>query len=118
MTHDPAPPTEPSEEPPRPATSLLRRNVGLVLAFLAPCVVLALSIASMLRDSERQRASAPSASPLVSSSPSPAAEASVSPPARAEGSETIDAEPSVGPEFLDESDDGEPSAKREAKPRH
>jgi hypothetical protein len=96
----------------------LRRQVGLVLVFLAPCVVLALSIASMLRNSERQRASTPSASPLVASARPPAAVASVSPPPQAEGAETSDSEPSAGPEFLDETDDGEPGAKREVKPRH
>jgi hypothetical protein len=116
MQPDPAPPLEPSEEPPRPAASPVRRQVGLVLAFLAPCVVLALSIASMVRDSERQRQNTPSAAPLVASAPAPAA-ASAGPP-RAEGDPQADVEPNESPEFFDETDDGEPNTKRDAKPKH
>src|SRR5512146_2962493 len=71
-----APPRR-AKERPRPLWLPARRTLALSGAFLAPCVVLAVSIWSIVRDSGSHAPAPPAASSVAAPAPPPAAPAPV-----------------------------------------
>jgi hypothetical protein len=115
--NDAAPP--PSGAPPKdlPAARWsTRRWVLVVLAFFVPVAVIALSIASILRDTGRRGAPAPAVS-SVDASPGPQTVASAASPAVASVAAPALSAPATPPEFGEETDDGEPQAAKKAAPK-
>lgn len=93
-----------------------RRTITLYAAFIAPCTVLALSVASIARDQERRSPSAPTENPAdgppvlgPSSAATPAATAVTGP-----ALQRIEVPPA---EFLEETDDGEPGPTTRTRPK-
>jgi hypothetical protein len=106
---EPRPPSEPPRPPERRPPP---RGLVLAVAFLVPCVVIALGVWSMIRAVEKsETAPAPSAS----QTPPPAAPALAPPPAEQETAPSL--APGQPPEFIGETDDGEPSTEKRKPPK-
>jgi len=100
----------------------------LVLAFLAPCAVIAVSVVSILKDTERPSETPPPASAVASPLPPPsAAPPAVALPAPPAASATASPPPSAltplevgdaGPsDFYEATDDGEPNEPKNTPPK-
>ncbi len=106
---EPRPPSEPPRPPERRPPP---RGLVLAVAFLVPCVVIALGVWSMIRAVEKsETAPAPSAS----QTPPTAAPALAPPPAEQETAPSL--APGQPPEFIGETDDGEPSTEKRKPPK-
>jgi hypothetical protein len=108
----PVEPPRPAEPPRPPEQRPPRRALVIGAAFLVPCVVIALGVWSMIRAVEQNEAG-PAPSALEGSQPAPSALGAV--PAAPESAPSSGAAESA--EFIDETDDGEPSGAKRAPPK-
>jgi hypothetical protein len=94
-----------------------RRAIALGFAFFVPCAVIVFCIRSIVRDGERRRPPAPSATSVAAPSDShSAADTTASvPPSAAPPPEPLE---KSAAEFYEETDDGEPKAVKKAAPKH